>query len=71
MESFDFEAHLSTLYASYPEAPQQPLIGITANFRGEEACLREKYYDRVAQYPRTYRRTASQRRGGHQSAMAP
>ena len=47
MESFDLEAHLSTLYASYPEAPQQPLIGITANFRGEEACLREKYYDQV------------------------
>ena len=44
---FDWQSQLASAYASYPEAPQKPVIGITGNY-GEQTCkLAEGYYKSV------------------------
>ena len=49
MKGFDFnlERHLNDIYSSFPEAPEQPLIGITANYISGNATLIENYYTQV------------------------
>ena len=47
MESFNLKSHLGKLYAAYPEAEQQPIIGITCNYTDGDASLRDKYYEQV------------------------
>ncbi|MBR6964524.1 MAG: membrane dipeptidase [Prevotella sp.] len=47
MNSFNLQSHLDTIYAAYPEAGRQPIIGITANFAGEDATLRSKYFEKI------------------------
>ena len=47
METFDLESHLKGAYSSFPEAKRQPLIGISANYEGIDATLRDRYYKQV------------------------
>ena len=47
MKSFDLQSHLKDVYASYPEARHQPVIGITANYDDGDACLRDRYYQQI------------------------
>lgn len=48
MKSFDLGEHLNDIYAAFPEANRQPVIGITANYTNGDAALRDKYYEQVA-----------------------
>ena len=44
---FDWQSQLAMAYASFPEAPRKPVIGITGNY-GEQTCkLAEGYYKSV------------------------
>jgi microsomal dipeptidase-like Zn-dependent dipeptidase/gamma-glutamyl-gamma-aminobutyrate hydrolase PuuD len=47
MRTFNLQSHLDEIYTTFPEAVHQPLIGITANFEGEDATLRNRYYEQV------------------------
>ena len=47
MENFNLQSHLDDIYAHFPEADQQPLIGITGNFNDGETTLSKRYYDSV------------------------
>ena len=47
MENFNLQSHLDTIYETFPEASRQPIIGITANYSGEDAALRDRYYMQV------------------------
>ena len=44
METFDLESHLQDAYSRFPEAKHQPVIGLTANYEGIDATLRDRYY---------------------------
>ena len=47
MENFDLEAHLKDVFSSYPEAKHRPMIGLTSNYEGIDATLRDRYYKQV------------------------
>ena len=47
MKSFNIQSYLDKIYGSFPEAAFQPVIGITANFSGTDATLKDKYYSQV------------------------
>ncbi len=47
MERFDWQKRLDSVYASYPEAAQKPVIGITGNYAERENRLAETYYKSV------------------------
>ena len=47
MEEFNLQSHLDKIYACFPEADHQPLIGITGNFNDGESTLGKRYYDSV------------------------
>ena len=47
MASFDLSTHLDNIYASFPEAKQKPIIGITANFQEGMATMTQAYYQQV------------------------
>ena len=47
METFDLESHLQDAYSRFPEAKHQPIIGLTANYEGIDATLRDRYYKQV------------------------
>ena len=47
MENFNLQSHLDDIYAHFPEADRQPLIGITGNFNDGETTLSKRYYDSV------------------------
>ena len=47
MKSFHLQSHLNEIHATFPEAKHRPVIGITANYANEDACLRDKYYKQV------------------------
>lgn len=49
MENFDLESHLKGVYSTFPEAKRQPLIGLSANYDGIDATLRERYYKQVVE----------------------
>ena len=49
MENFDLESHLQGVYSAFPEAKHRPLIGLTANYEGIDATLRERYYKQVGE----------------------
>lgn len=44
MKSFDIQSSLDDIYAHYPEATRQPVIGLTGNFADGDARLCEQYY---------------------------
>lgn len=45
--SFNLQERLDTIYASFPETEHRPIIGITTNYEGIDATLREVYYRQV------------------------
>ena len=47
MENFNLEAHLQDVYSFFPEAEFKPLVGLTANYEGMDATLRNAYYRQV------------------------
>ena len=47
MKSFHLQSHLNEINATFPEAKHRPVIGITANYANEDACLRDRYYKQV------------------------
>ena len=47
METFDLDSHLKGVYSVFPEAQHQPIIGISANYEGVDATLRDRYYKQV------------------------
>lgn len=47
MEDFNLESHLAPIYATFPEAKHQPMIGLTANYENIDATLRDRYYKQV------------------------
>lgn len=47
MEDFNLETHLKDVYSTFPEAKHQPIIGLTANYEGVDATLRDRYYKQV------------------------
>ncbi|MCR5077201.1 MAG: gamma-glutamyl-gamma-aminobutyrate hydrolase family protein [Prevotella sp.] len=44
---YDLQSHLNEVYAAYPEAKRQPVIGITTNFTEGDATLRDVYYKQI------------------------
>ena len=44
---FDLQSRLDTVYACYPEAASQPVIGITGNYDDQTCKLKEGYYKSV------------------------
>lgn len=44
MKSFDIQSSLDDIYARYPEATRQPVIGLTGNFADGDTRLCEQYY---------------------------
>lgn len=44
---FDWQSQLATAYASYPEAPRKPIIGLTGNFNDQTCMLKDGYYKSV------------------------
>ena len=47
MEEFNLDSHLKEVYATFPEAKHQPMIGLTANYEGIDATIRDRYYKQV------------------------
>ena len=47
MEEFNLDSHLKEVYATFPEAKHQPMIGLTANYEGTDATIRDRYYKQV------------------------
>lgn len=47
MEQFNLDSHLEGVYSVFPEAKHQPIIGLTANYEGIDATLRDCYYKQV------------------------
>ena len=46
---FDWQSQLATAYASFPEAPRKPIIGLTGNFDEQTCKLKDGYYKSVLQ----------------------
>ena len=44
---FDWQSQLATAYASFPEAPRKPVIGLTGNFDEQTCKLKDGYYKSV------------------------
>ena len=44
---FDWQSQLATAYASFPEAPRKPIIGLTGNFDEQTCKLKDGYYKSV------------------------
>ncbi len=49
MNKFDLDALLEDAYSTFPEAKQQPIVGITANYEGVDATLRDRYYKQIVE----------------------
>ncbi|SES71436.1 membrane dipeptidase [Prevotella sp. kh1p2] len=47
MNDFDLQSHLDSVYATFPEASNRPVIGITSNYTNGDAALRDRYYTQV------------------------
>lgn len=47
MNDFDLQSHLNSVYATFPEATNRPVIGITSNYTNGDAALRDRYYTQV------------------------
>jgi len=44
---FDWQSQLAIAYASFPEAPRKPIIGLTGNFDEQTCKLKDGYYKSV------------------------
>jgi membrane dipeptidase len=49
LRNFDLQVHLDNVYAQYPAAERQPVIGITSNYESLTCKLGRGYYDSVIQ----------------------
>ena len=49
MQDYHLDHHLSTLRQEVPRKERKPLIGITANYAGGDASLRERYYKQIVE----------------------
>lgn len=47
MDPFDLQSHVDKVYATYPEARHQPMIGITMNYANGDVVLHQHYYEQV------------------------
>lgn len=47
MEQFNLDSHLEEVYSVFPEGKHQPIIGLTANYEGIDATLRDCYYKQI------------------------
>ncbi len=47
MKSFHLQTYLDDIYAHYPEAKRQPVIGLTGNFADGDTRLCNRYYNAV------------------------
>ena len=47
MKSFHLKNHLDEIYGKFPEGNPRPIVGITANFEGTDATLRDRYYQQI------------------------
>ena len=47
MQSFSLQQHLNAIYGTEPHASQRPVVGITTNYEGIDATLRDRYYRQV------------------------
>lgn len=47
MRKYNLEASLDKIYASFPEAGERPMIGITTNYSDTDATLRSVYYEQI------------------------
>lgn len=45
--NYHLQSHLESIYATFPEANHQPLIGITGNFTDGDVSLCNKYYQQI------------------------
>ncbi len=49
MKSFSLDRHLQTFYNVPPEKNERPVVGITTNYEGIDATLRDRYYRQIVQ----------------------
>lgn len=47
MKSFDINKELSRFYTGRPVAHKRPVVGITTNYEGIDATLRDRYYKQI------------------------
>ena len=47
MESFNLNKHLADFYDNKPKTSQRPIIGITTNYEGVDATVRDRYYRQI------------------------
>ena len=47
MQDYSLDNCLKPIYGRFPEAEKRPVIGITTNYEGMDATLRDKYYEQV------------------------
>ena len=47
MESFNLNKHLADFYDNKPKTSQRPIIGITTNYEGIDATVRDRYYRQI------------------------
>ncbi|MBQ7472185.1 MAG: membrane dipeptidase [Prevotella sp.] len=49
MTNYHLPSHLDSIHATFPAATHKPVIGITANYEGIDATLRDRYYKQVVE----------------------
>ena len=47
LTDYNLDAHLQSAYKAFIGKTVRPVIGLTANFSGEDATLRERYYQQI------------------------
>ena len=47
MQSFSLQQHLAGIYGKAPENVDRPVVGITTNYEGIDATLRDRYYRQI------------------------
>ena len=47
MKAFHLQSHLEEIYSKFPEGNPRPIVGITANYEGMDATLRDRYYKQI------------------------
>ena len=47
MKSFHLNSYLDEIYSKFPEGNPRPIVGITANYEGIDATLRDRYYQQI------------------------
>lgn len=45
--TYSLQSYLDKVYSRYPEAEKRPVVGITTNYEGCDATLRDRYYKQI------------------------